>query len=181
MNIRPAKLADASAFAQISAETFALACPPDTKPENLAAYIQSELNIQKFEHYLASPSKLFFTVEVDQATAGYLLLSIGDAPSQIKASKPLELQRIYVSQKYHGTGIAQALFQTALGHAMTSGHDTMWLGVSKHNARALTFYRKQGFVPIGKQSFPVGDEVHEDLILSRPIKSWRDSEKHFVD
>jgi ribosomal protein S18 acetylase RimI-like enzyme len=45
----------------------------------------------------------------------------------------------------------------------------IWLGTSEDNARAITFYRKVGFYPIGVAELHHGHESHQDLIMSRDL------------
>jgi RimJ/RimL family protein N-acetyltransferase len=45
--------------------------------------------------------------------------------------------------------------------------DPLWLGVFEHNERARAFYAKCGFVPVGRATFRMGDDVQDDWILAR--------------
>lgn len=56
---------------------------------------------------------------------------------------PRELWAINVLQDHHGTGVAQALLDAALGDEDAS----LW--VVDRNARAIAFYRRNGFEPDG--------------------------------
>ena len=47
------------------------------------------------------------------------------------------------------------------------GSTTAWLGVWEHNPRAIAFYRKWGFTPVGEHCFAVGDDPQRDVILER--------------
>lgn len=139
IKVRAACAEDAESFARISAATFALACPPNTPQADLKAYIQSELSPVRFLEYLGSPAKSFFAAEVDGYVVGYLMLCREEYPAGITAQKPLELRRLYVLPDFHGTGVAAALMLAALQQAIAGSHDIVWLGVSKHNGRAIAF------------------------------------------
>lgn len=167
LRIRPAQLRDADDLAAIGARTFALACPPTTPPADLQAYISTELTPQRFREHLGSPVNTLFTAEVDEQIAGYLMLSREPWPEQVQATRPLSLRRLYVLDRYHGTGVALALMGEAFTQARSGGHDALWLSVSRHNARGLSFYRKTGFSVVGEQIFPVGQDLHEDFIMAR--------------
>lgn len=41
----------------------------------------------------------------------------------------------------------------------------MWLAVWEENPRAIGFYQKHGFTPVGRQDFRVGGERQTDLVL----------------
>jgi diamine N-acetyltransferase len=169
IRVRPAQPADADALARIGASTFALACPPSTPAADLEAYIRSELTPQRFREYLASPASTLFAAEVDGAVAGYLMLSGEPAPQAVAAERPLQIQRLYVLQQFHGAAIGLLLMGQALEQARDGGHDGLWLSVSKHNRRGIAFYRKTGFAVVGEQTFPVGKDLHEDFIMARRV------------
>ncbi len=171
LRIRPARLDDAEQLAAIGARTFALACPPSTPPEDLQAYIGTELTPQRFREHLGSPANTLFAAEVDGEMAGYLMLSREQWPPQVQAARPLSLRRLYVLDRYHGTGVALALLGEAFTQARGGGHDALWLSVSRHNGRGLSFYRKTGFAVVGEQTFPVGNDLHEDFIMARHLAS----------
>ena len=46
-----------------------------------------------------------------------------------------------------------------------AGHQTMWLGVWERNARARSFYRRQGFVAVGDHVFMLGEDAQTDIII----------------
>jgi len=167
MKIRAATIDDAEVFAQVGKETFALATPPGTLQKDIDSYVQAELSREKFAESIQSPDKTFFAAEVDEKVVGYLMLSRGEGLDGVKGKNPLEVQRIYVLQHYHGKGVAKAFMEQAIAYAVANNHDTIWLGVSKHNPRGLAFYGKHGFIQVGETTFRVGDDIHEDLVLER--------------
>ena len=169
LHTRSVQPQDAESLAAIGAATFALACPPSTPASELQAYIRSELSPEKFRTHLSNPQTSLVAAEVDERVVGYLMLCREEYPPEVPARRPLELRRLYVLREFHGTGIGQTLLGVALEEAGTGGHDALWLGVSKHNARGIAFYRKLGFRVVGEQAFPVGSDLHEDFIMSRVI------------
>ena len=48
--------------------------------------------------------------------------------------------------------------------------DIVWLAVWERNHRAIAFYRKWGFVEVGNQSFLLGDDLQNDLVMQRIVK-----------
>ncbi|MGV7423185.1 GNAT family N-acetyltransferase, partial [Mycobacterium kansasii] len=47
-----ATAADSAELATVAARTFPLACPPSSKPENVAAFIAANLSTSNFDEYL---------------------------------------------------------------------------------------------------------------------------------
>ncbi|HET8611630.1 MAG TPA: GNAT family N-acetyltransferase [Sphingomonas sp.] len=81
----------------------------------------------------------------------------------------LELKRIYLLSRFHGGGLGAELMRRAVGWAMRRGARRLLLGVYAGNARAIAFYRKQGFEPIADRRFRVGDRDYDDVVLARPL------------
>ena len=53
--------------------------------------------------------------------------------------------------------------------AASRGAGTLFLGVWERNTRAIRFYNAQGFAEVGRQTFAMGDDVQQDLVLARPV------------
>lgn len=165
---------DAVSLARIGEQTFALACPADTPASDLADYIQLELTPQRFLEHIATEDRFLFSGISDNEVIGYLMLTVTKAPPGVVAKNPIELDRIYISEGYHGTGLAQAFMMQAYKHAHIAGHDVLWLGVSRYNDRGIAFYRKSGFSVAGTKKFKVGTELHSELVMSCKVPDQPD-------
>ncbi|APF33964.1 GNAT family N-acetyltransferase [Microbacterium paludicola] len=71
--------------------------------------------------------------------AGFALAGPSSADGGEKPGRDTHLYAIYVSAAHHGTGVGQALLDSALGTAPA----TLW--VAKQNPRAIAFYLRNGF------------------------------------
>ena len=100
------------------------------------------------------------------APIGYALLT----RPELDAAQPgdVELKKIYVLSRFHGTGTGARLFDAALAGA--AGHDRLLLGVKDDNARAIRFYEKHGFARIGTRRFDVGGTLYDDIVFARDIE-----------
>ncbi len=111
---------------------------------------------------------LVYVAEADRSVVGYLALK-NEAHPAVESRIPLQLWQIYVVPAFHGTGIAAELMTTVFEHARQHSHDVVWLGVSEHNARAISFYRKHGFTPLGLHKVGTGHHEHEDVLMTCPV------------
>ncbi len=59
--------------------------------------------------------------------------------------------------------------QAARERAVKRDARRLLLGVYGGNQHAIAFYRRQGFVPVGRRTFRVGETDCEDLILACPL------------
>jgi len=103
--------------------------------------------------------------ELDAAPIGYALLTAPELDAAREGD--VELKKIYVLSRFHGTGIAARLLDAALAGA--KGHTRLLLGVKDDNHRAIGFYTKQGFRQIGTRRFDVGGTLYDDVVLAREL------------
>ncbi len=183
--VRAATVADAPALATVAAATFALACPPHTTHEAIATFIADVLSVQRFEEYLADPSRDLFVAEeapeggVGRAggppvVTGYAMLVTGEpADPDVRAALQLrptsELSKIYVLPDQHGVGTSRELIAAALDAARARGSRGAWLGVNQLNERAQRFYAKSGFTRVGTKRFLVGDRYEDDYVFEQAL------------
>jgi ribosomal protein S18 acetylase RimI-like enzyme len=180
VRIRPARSDEAAALATLAAATFALACPPHTSADAIAAFLRDVLAQANFEAFLADPDKLLLVAEArDSAGGGGLLLgytmlvfgepSDADAAGAIRIRPTAELSKCYLRAEAHGTGTAAALMSATLDAARERGAAGSWLGVNQENQRALRFYGKHGYERVGIKRFLVGERYEDDYVLERAL------------
>jgi ribosomal protein S18 acetylase RimI-like enzyme len=123
---------------------------------------------------LADPARDIFLAEVDGVPTGYTMLIMGepkdpDVVAAVTTRPTAELSKCYVMPGHHGAGVASALMTRTLDAARERGAAGVWLGVNEENERALGFYAKSGFVPVGRKRFLVGDRWEEDFVLEQVL------------
>ncbi len=116
--------------------------------------------------WLADPDIVIWIAETARGNAvGYLVLMPATLPEAAPDPDDLEVQRIYVLSRYHGTGVGHKLMSRALAEAGRRGARSVVLGVLKRNARAVAFYRRQGFCEVGTRVFQVGSARFDDFVM----------------
>ncbi|WP_371873239.1 GNAT family N-acetyltransferase [Lysinibacillus sp. Ag94] len=58
----------------------------------------------------------------------------------------LEIERIYIRNKYQGKGLGKHLINKAMEIAVAQNKKSIWLGVWEKNDNAIGFYKKMGFI-----------------------------------
>ncbi|TFC75887.1 GNAT family N-acetyltransferase [Cryobacterium cheniae] len=174
IEIRTATATDAPALAELAAATFALACPPHTSAEAIAAFLRDVLAEGNFDVYLADPDRLILVAEDAGVMLGYTMLVFADpTDTDVRAAigiRPTaELSKCYLRAETHGRGVAAALMSATLDAARARGAAGSWLGVNQENARAIRFYEKNGFVTVGEKRFLVGGRYEDDFVLERAL------------
>ena len=120
-----------------------------------------------FAQDISSYSEGFFVAEADDRLSGYLIMRPQPKPGCVQAFSPIQLWRLFVSAEYQGKGVATSLISRAIAYARAKQNDVVWLGTSADNARAIAFYRKSGFRPVGTAVLHHGHGAHDDLIMCR--------------
>lgn len=170
MTIRLAATTDAHALAELAEHTFREAFGAMNSPEDMTLYCrQSYSPAQQTEEILAS-DRATLLYDTEAGLAGYAQLRWGAAaPECVTGPTPGEVLRFYVRSEYHGHGIATALMDAALELLVRRGCRTAWLGVWEQNPRAITFYRKRGFVEVGEQIFVLGTDHQRDKVFVKAL------------
>ena len=72
---------DSEAIADVAAVTFPLACPPDASDDDISAFIDNVLSVDKFSEYLTDPTRTVLKVIRDGSIVGYAML-VDDEPAR---------------------------------------------------------------------------------------------------
>ena len=169
INIVQAGNNDAKMLAELGAKTFKDAFGAQNNPEDLERYLHEAFSPEKMAAELTDPASSFYVAYQDRSPVGYIKLRTTKIPDCVDDPAPLELERIYVHQHAIGQGVGAALMQQAIAEGKGAGFQTIWLGVWKENAKAISFYQKWDYEIVGEHQFVVGTDVQHDYIMARPL------------
>ena len=167
--IRRGTIADAGLLSELGSRTFSETFAADNTAEDLAVYMATSFNVAQQTAELRDPGSTFLIAEVDGRAAGYAMLHDGEPEQDVEGASPIELVRLYVSREWLGRGIGEQLMRACIDEARQAGHETIWLGVWEHNARAQAFYRKWNFRAVGEHMFQLGSDLQRDLVMERSL------------
>ncbi len=168
--IKACTIGDVDTLRDISIETFTETFEADNDPTHLATYLERAYNVPKLRAELANPESTFFFAMLDGELAGYMKGNANNAQTEAMGDDAFELERIYVRQKFQGSGVGKVLYDQAVQRANELNKREIWLGVWEHNEKALAFYKKHGFVQTGSHTFYLGDDAQTDLIMAKPLR-----------
>ena len=154
----------------VAAASFLDAFYDDLEGADMVAYSATANAPEKFAGWIADPSNIVTLAEfaATGSPIGYSVLIEPDLPIAT-GSGDIELKRIYTLSRFHGSGLGNALMDTALNDARDMGRSRLLLGVYGKNLRARAFYERHGFTPVGERSFQVGAAVHRDVVYARAL------------
>ncbi|MHC5795041.1 GNAT family N-acetyltransferase [Lacisediminihabitans sp. FW035] len=168
-SIRRAEGGEGAMLHELAADTFGLACPPDTPAEAIVGFIAAQLSEERFEAYLADPDRQILVATDGGRFLAYAMLITGeptdpDVAAVVRARPAVELSKFYLRADSHGSGLAAQLMDSTLEHARLRGAVVVWLGVNQQNLRANRFYERSGFGIAGTKTFALGDRLEEDFV-----------------
>jgi len=156
---------------QICTQTFAETFSAMNSEEDMQKYLAKSFSDEKLLAELRKKNTAFYFALVNEKIAGYLQVNSGHSQNELIDKNALEIERIYVLKAFQGKRVGQLLFQKALDIAAQKEVDFVWLGVWENNAKAIRFYRKNGFVIFDKHVFMLGNDKQTDLMMKRQIKN----------
>lgn len=137
--------------------------------ENMQQYLQESFEVSKLLAELRNVNSRFYFAKFDGNIIGYLKLNTADAQTESVMPDALEIERIYVAKEFHGKKVGQLLYDKAIEVAQELGQKSIWLGVWEENARAIQFYKKNGFIEFDRHIFRMGDDEQTDLMMKKML------------
>ena len=165
IEIRQATFDDLVLISVLASTTFYEAYFEQDGSANLARYIHESFALDALTTEFQDRKTTFLLVFVNGKAVGYARLIEDSAIDGIISPGSIELKRIYVLERYWGTGAGKALLEQCIGLASDRGSESIWLGVWEENRRAQAFYAKYDFRKVGTVTFPYGDVVGTNLVL----------------
>nr|WP_297912610.1 GNAT family N-acetyltransferase [uncultured Allomuricauda sp.] len=155
--IRLAKKEDAIAIALLGRTTFSEAFGGlFSDRDDLKRYLDQTFAVDKIEKSLGKSNNRYWIASVDRLPVGYAKLKIRSPSAFVEGNDTSQLQKIYVLQDFLEMKIGRRLQDILMKNAQNSGSRHIWLSVYEANKRAIRFYEKNDFRPVGKHQFRIG-------------------------
>lgn len=167
--IKPVTLDDLDQLRKISRQTFLQAFSSHNSAGNMDRYLAERFSIEQLTVEVQNQGSRFYFALLHNQVIGYLKINLGDSQTEIKDNKGLEIERIYVLNEYHGKNVGQVLYELAVQIAREKNATYVWLAVWEENHRAISFYRKNGFVEFDQHIFKLGDDEQTDIMMKKKL------------
>jgi ribosomal protein S18 acetylase RimI-like enzyme len=164
---RDARVDDAAALDRLFDTSFCDAFAHLYQPEDLQAFLTG-FGHDDWRAEIADAAYAFRIAEKDRKAVGYVKL--GPLKPSIETDRPaLLIDQLYVLKEYHGAGIGRELMDWAIEESCRRGAQELYLTVFPDNHRAVHFYDRYGFEPVGRYDFMVGNHADEDIIMRKML------------
>lgn len=168
--IRPAKPSDAARLAELAERTFRDTFGSANTMENMNLHCKTNYSESLQAAEISNPEMTTLICEEQGNLIAFAQLRWGKAPACVSADHPGEILRLYVENNWQGKGMAQDLMFEGIAQMEQRQADVVWLGVWEKNPRAISFYKKIGFVEVGEHIFRLGLDAQRDIIMARPVR-----------
>jgi len=169
IKILKVKMTDIDLLQSIGQKTFAETFSEGNTAANMAKYLAEKFSKETLLAELSNQGSEFYFAQQDDSMIGYLKINSEQAQTELQHEHALEIERIYVLQEFHGKKAGQLLYEKALEVAKLKNVQFIWLGVWEENLRAISFYKKNGFIPFDKHIFRLGDDEQTDIMMKKNI------------
>lgn len=168
--IRPAGPEDAERLAHIGVATFIDSYTYDIDGAAMVAHCTRQHSPEVYAGWLSGPAASAWLAEyiTTGAPIGYAVNCPPDLPVPAEPGD-IELKRIYLLSRFHGSGAGEALLDAAIEDARQRGAPRLLLGTYQDNHRAVAFYEKHGFALAGNRRFQVGDAFYDDIVMAKRL------------
>ncbi len=170
IKLRKITLVDLAELKSISQKTYSDAFSWGNTKENMLLYLNSSFNKEKLQSEIIENQSAFYFAKYKNETVGYFKINFGSAQTDLNDRDAMELERIYVLEKFQGKSIGKKLLTDVIQIAKKREVNYLWLGVWKKNEKAIKFYKKQGFTTFNSHPFKMGTEIQTDLLMKLTLK-----------
>jgi ribosomal protein S18 acetylase RimI-like enzyme len=171
VDIKEVEISNINKLQEIGRLTFSETFSAGNSEENMIKYLAEGFSIEKLKAELNNANSEFYFAWYNDDVIGYLKLNFGNSQTELKDSRALEIERIYVLKEFHGKDVGQLLYDKAIKVATQKNAEYIWLGVWEENPRAINFYKKNGFVEFDKHIFKLGDDEQTDIMMKLQLGS----------
>lgn len=163
--IEKTTLNDIEQLQKIGRQTFYETFSDVNSKDNMDSYLENSFSAANLNRELKDANAAFYFAKIDKKIIGYLKLNLGKSQTELKDSKALEIERIYILKEFQGKNVGKLLHYKAIEIAKNIQANYIWLGVWEKNLKAINFYKKIGYVAFDKHYFKLGNDLQTDIMM----------------
>lgn len=155
ISTRKADTSDAQALSAIAAQTFMESHGHSADPADINTFIADKYTVETCLADLANPANNYHFIYYNDKLAGFSNI-IFNFPCINSDLEPVtKLERIYILKEFYDHKLGHHLFNLDIELAKSNGQKGIWLFVWKENERAIRFYAKNDFNPVGSFDYRI--------------------------
>jgi diamine N-acetyltransferase len=154
----------------LAKESFIQAFEKSSDPDNFKLYVAQAFTPSVLAEELAHLQTVFFMLRTpENENVGYIKMRWDRGDEFFPHQKSIELQRIYVLEKFWHQGYGKVLLDYAEHYASNATYTWIYLLVWFQNHTAIRFYERNYWKQFAKKDFKFGNEIHHDIVMKKNI------------
>lgn len=154
-SIIKATLENLALIADIGKRTFIESHGHSAPQEDITRYVKEKFSEDVLRAELSNANNIFHILYHDQRPAGYSKIILHAAHPDIQLKNVTKLERLYLLKDFYNLKLGYELYQFNVELSRENNQAGIWLYVWKENHRAVDFYMRAGFEPIGSFDFQI--------------------------
>jgi len=150
---------------KISINTFINAFKKDNNPKDFKHYVDTAFSKKTIKEELLNLNSDFYFTYLNHKLVGYFKLNKNEAQTEQFDTKTIELERIYVLNKFQGMNIGKQMLLEIIEISKNQQVSFLWLGVWQLNKGAIRFYEKYGFKKFDTHFYFIGTDKQTDWLM----------------
>lgn len=156
---------DLTILVEISINTFVSAFEKLNNPKDFKSYMDIAFSKEQLKKELLNKNASFYFVYNDKELVGYFKLNQKEAQTEFFGNISIEIERIYVLDKFQGQQIGKKMLLHIFEIAKKENISFIWLGVWEKNTAAIRFYEHYGFEKFDTHPFYIGKDKQTDWLM----------------
>jgi len=165
LHLQKCDLSHLDEIVQLSRKTFKDAFETENDPVDFSNYMDSAFHKDVISAQIQNNDSCFYFVKANSTTVGYFKLNENFAQTDLKLAHSVELERIYILERFQGEGIGSWMLDKIKQMGFNKGKRFLWLGVWEKNQRAIRFYERLGFIKFGTHPYFIGKDQQTDWLM----------------
>ena len=165
IKISKADLSDIDSLSELASITFFESYHKQIDNNRIKNYIASNFSPEHFKSKIESSNTCCYLATYEETIAGFMQLKFDYFHDKLEEISPLEIERIYILNKYQGKGLGKALINVAINTAIENKYEAITLAVWEENKKAISFYNYLGFKTYSNIGFPLIDIIYNDIAM----------------
>lgn len=165
ISIRRADVHDATILSEIAAKTFIESHGHSAKAEDINIFIAEKYNVGTCTADLVNTKNNYHLIYYKDRLAGFSNIIFNFPHANCNIEPVAKLERIYVLKEFYDFKLGHQLFNLNFELARKNEQKGIWLFVWTANARAIKFYRKNGFTVAGSFTYKISDNHYNPNYL----------------
>ncbi len=154
----------------LAKQSFIEAFEKTSDPENFKLYVAQTFTPSVLAEELVHSESVFFMLRnAEKENVGYIKMRWDRGAEFFPNDISVELQRIYVLEKYWYKGYGKVLLDCAERFASRRDCKWIYLVVWFQNEVAIKFYERHYWKQWGKKDFKFGNEIHHDVVMRKNL------------